>query len=587
MDDMDKFLAFPNANFDYGYGPGMRQLREAVQASRGPQRRAAFSQAIAAVTWPQSIREPQNRDSKRRSSLKHPGRLSELGVDDYAVVHGINGAREFFEAVLAEHPIRPFADVTLTLNHLCQYRPWEKPSESLGWENFRAEVRDIRIQAATAGWTQTMDIPVFNITVEQVEALRIIGDAARGFGSFPITLLTDLDEAGLSFLLVEPGRRIIPRCWKPTCDKNEIPYHEVTHTMRGGDWNSDRAKHWRRLLNSRGLVADPEELVPSKAAATSAFQRANARGEYTVDDLLTERPEGLNRDQRFIAMEADIRKIAEVLVEETSANLLGGPIEGLVIHLLKKTFARMGVRTKGDFENMVGGIAAVQFDDFSTLFGASKKEICLLAITAANSGKERLDKDYAEMRERVEEITAAVRDLQTDAVAKDGQIQKNTETLDTVQHIAEILQPELGAIKAQVNSDAQSLVHRVAAAIEAQCIDTKVASAIQGHFTKEQLESAVQAAVADALNHVIQNEVDTASKLSDINRRLDDLASKLASATQPLPPWGADLTDVSSVSAPDGPPSASQPPPRRRGPSLKEGIQRRLEELKTRRSQAP
>ncbi|RYO91602.1 hypothetical protein DL764_008270 [Monosporascus ibericus] len=397
--DLDEFPAFPNANFDYGYGLGMRDLR-----GRPGQPKPARASRLC--------------PEFRRCDLAAV--YSELGEDDHAVVDGIEDAKEFIEAVLAEHPIRPFLDLTLTLTlyHLCH-------------------MRDIRIQAATTGWTDTMDILVFNITEEHVKALRIIGDATGGFGSFPkMLLLADLDEAGLSFLLVEPGRRIIPRCWKLTCDKKGIQYHKVTHTMRGGDWDDDHVKQHRGLIHSRGLPRDLDDVIPSKPAATSAFETARRRPKSTVDDILTDRTGSLNPSYRIWAIKADIWKIAKLLVEEmASANLLGGPIEGLVLHLIKKTFARLGVRTKSDLHSLVGDTAAVQ------------------------------------------------------------------------------------------------------------------------------------AQVADALSLVEQNEANTESKLSDINRRLDDVMSKLAGANLTLLPYGTDPNNISSTSPMDWSPSATQPSRWRRGPS--------------------
>ncbi|RYP77436.1 hypothetical protein DL771_001231 [Monosporascus sp. 5C6A] len=379
MSDLDGFPGFPNAKFDYGYGPEMRGLREAIQASRGPEERVAFFQAFATVTWPESIPEPQNNISKRRSSLRHPGKKSELGEDDRAVVDGIQDAKQFIEAVLAEHPVRPFLDPTLTLHHLSRYRAWEKPSESL------------------------------------------------------------------------------------------------------------------------------------EARATS-----------TVEDILVQRWEDMNPCQRILAIKEDVRKIAELLVEErASANLLGGgPIEGLPSSSM----------TVNDVRRV-------------------KKDIIAIATAKANAGKSRLDRDYCEMYDRTEEMAKAVRAFRADALAKGEQIQRNVDDL-------EILKPELSAVKAQVNSDARFLANRVAAAVEAQAIDTKIAWVIQEHYTQEHLASVVQAQVADALNIVTKKEADTASKLSDINRRLNDLESKPVRTTVSLLPWG-----TSSRSAADDPPSVTQTPP--------------------------
>ncbi|RYP23438.1 hypothetical protein DL765_001143 [Monosporascus sp. GIB2] len=192
----------------------------------------------------------------------------------------------------------------------------------------------------------------------------------------------------------------------------------------------------------------------------------------------------------------------------------------------------------------------------------------------------RPDRDYRDMHDRVEEIAAAVRALQIDALAKDEQIQENTDTLDIVQQRTENMQIELSALKAQVNSDARSLANRVEAAVEAQSIDTKIASALEGHFTKERLVWAVQPLVSDALSLVVQNQVDMESKLRDINRRLDGLASELkplASEIQ-LPPWGVDSTQIGSSSAPDVPPSSPQPPPVERALSVREQVERRVKE---------
>ncbi|RYP29137.1 hypothetical protein DL767_006907 [Monosporascus sp. MG133] len=126
----------------------------------------------------------------------------------------------------------------------------------------------------------------------------------------------------------------------------------------------------------------------------------------------------------------------------------------------------------------------------------------------ADSGKSKLGRDYGQIYDRVEEIAVAVRALQTDALAKDKQTQRNTDDLGIV---------------------------------------------------------------------------NTASKLSGINLRLDDVMSTLAGATLTLPPYGTLPTDISSTRPVVWPPSASQRQRLTRGPSLEEGVKRRLEELKLRR----
>lgn len=79
------------------------------------------------------------------------------------------------------------------------------------------ESRETCSQAATQIWVDDMDFTVFGLSEEHLETLRIVGDNSLWFGSFPTHILSDLEEAGLFCLLVEPERQILPRCYLQIC----------------------------------------------------------------------------------------------------------------------------------------------------------------------------------------------------------------------------------------------------------------------------------------------------------------------------------------------------------------------------------
>ncbi|KAH9896295.1 hypothetical protein F4778DRAFT_262240 [Xylariomycetidae sp. FL2044] len=105
-----------------------------------------------------------------------------------------------------------------------------RPANTKVWTAVRTFLEDAQEQGAKLEWKDGAIIPIKKYEPALFEAVRIIGDADDGFGTFPKHLKDKLGDYGFSWILAHPSNRIIPNCWAKYADTNQYPYDRVRST---------------------------------------------------------------------------------------------------------------------------------------------------------------------------------------------------------------------------------------------------------------------------------------------------------------------------------------------------------------------
>ncbi|KAI0440201.1 hypothetical protein F4803DRAFT_528473 [Xylaria telfairii] len=63
------------------------------------------------------------------------------------------------------------------------------------------------------------------------EALRLVGDAEEGHGTFPSTLKDKIIAAGAAWLFAAPTERVVPKCWETYLQRTGFSYRKALPVM--------------------------------------------------------------------------------------------------------------------------------------------------------------------------------------------------------------------------------------------------------------------------------------------------------------------------------------------------------------------
>jgi hypothetical protein len=220
---------FPDQDFDYGdddpiiispkdkkrYLDDLLGIRTAgVKRSGKTKQRLPWPKEIAAFI-------PASVDKRRRK--KFPEDQEEL-VNSISN-NNITTPRRFWLAVLEHFPPRFQAEEVL--HQLCTIKPMQQPSETVLYKEVMENAEACRDAGAAALWRAQIKKFAPLPGEALLEAIRIYGSSAHGFGRLPPGISNALKEAGIYFLAVDRSKRIVPECWKAAADKAGITYAKV------------------------------------------------------------------------------------------------------------------------------------------------------------------------------------------------------------------------------------------------------------------------------------------------------------------------------------------------------------------------
>ncbi|KAI2632956.1 hypothetical protein GGS21DRAFT_522078 [Xylaria nigripes] len=210
---------FPNTLFDYGASIDMSSEQNSHLVATGRDV-VSFVQSQASSL---AVHVPV---SNQRTL--HP--ISKLGVNE-TIFTLPKSAEEFWISLLQKVPPQPWIDMEKLLGHLSTSRPLEKPSNSKIWKLARNWLDEAIRCGSENQWDNDISFPS-HITDESFwEALRIVGDADAGFGTFPSSLRSKMVSAGAAWMLVSPDVRKVPMCWKLWVSQNNISYAAIVPNM--------------------------------------------------------------------------------------------------------------------------------------------------------------------------------------------------------------------------------------------------------------------------------------------------------------------------------------------------------------------
>lgn len=142
---------------------------------------------------------------------------SALGLPDRALMRDVHTNRQFWTQMIDNVAVKPFfgAEGALkVVQALVRTRPFEKPSDGALYREVRAKLRTILDLGKTTGWTTTTTLRRIEFpTEEELEALRIYGDADGGMGVMPNVIAQMLRDAGLTWMCQDPEDRELSTFW--------------------------------------------------------------------------------------------------------------------------------------------------------------------------------------------------------------------------------------------------------------------------------------------------------------------------------------------------------------------------------------
>ncbi|KAI1872007.1 uncharacterized protein JN550_004210 [Neoarthrinium moseri] len=147
--------------------------------------------------------------------------------EDGTIVGGATEPRTYWRKLISYFPPGRHTSLRAVLKHLAEIQPHQQPANSALYTSVKMKLETVLKDASFRGWKE--DGPkIYNWpTVEELEALRIYGDASRGFGVLPEKIFDLLRDTALVFLLIPPDQRVIPTFWKRQADYLGLQYKDA------------------------------------------------------------------------------------------------------------------------------------------------------------------------------------------------------------------------------------------------------------------------------------------------------------------------------------------------------------------------
>ncbi|KAI1820033.1 hypothetical protein F4861DRAFT_543310 [Xylaria intraflava] len=140
--------------------------------------------------------------------------------------------QKFWHEVIKIAPPKPWARTGRVMHFLSLTKPMEQPSNVTLWTKVRDWLDDVNKLGSDLAWKDDLDFDSIKTNYpiwepELWEAIRIVGDAQDGFGTFPRTLKGKITSAGLSWMTFPSESRIIPRCWRRWARSHHISHRDI------------------------------------------------------------------------------------------------------------------------------------------------------------------------------------------------------------------------------------------------------------------------------------------------------------------------------------------------------------------------
>lgn len=145
------------------------------------------------------------------------------GAKDCDLISHATTPIEYWRAILAVHKPKQHLSLFKIAEHLATIRPHVQPSESRLYIDVKNSLKTINghlVENEGSLHEKTS----FNLpTAEQLEALRIYGNAKDGFGTMPAGIAKMLEKAKLVWIVVPTEHRKVPKMWQDYMNRQQRP----------------------------------------------------------------------------------------------------------------------------------------------------------------------------------------------------------------------------------------------------------------------------------------------------------------------------------------------------------------------------
>ncbi|KAI1820373.1 hypothetical protein F4861DRAFT_543006 [Xylaria intraflava] len=204
---------FPFTQMDYGEDLVMTKAEnDKLQADLNVERWRKPTE------WtPMAEAGPKRRKLKRNNGLNQ----SELHLED------LTDPKDYWTAVMKIAPPKQWTDKHKVMTYLASTKPLEKQSNTKIWIQANTFLDKALAIGAQTNWSDDTTMTMDDSPAEFWEALRIIGDANLGFGTFPSQIRERILDAGFAWIAVNPRKRVIPKCWAHWAKKHNFKYKNI------------------------------------------------------------------------------------------------------------------------------------------------------------------------------------------------------------------------------------------------------------------------------------------------------------------------------------------------------------------------
>ncbi|KAI1822979.1 hypothetical protein F4861DRAFT_540484 [Xylaria intraflava] len=281
---------------------------------------------------------------------------------------------EYWKEVLRNASIQSWCDEKKVLRHLATCRPMAKPANTKPWRLCRIWILKALASGSKQSWSDHADIQCYVVDDSIWEAVRIIGDADEGFGTFPRSLYGMLLTVGAGWVVVEPEKRIIPMCWKKWADRHDVKYAKCqpgTYIPRPRDVVG-LATTRITLPESQPLRLTYSTFDGSPLGAMPPYDDASINLVVVQDKaesigdvnrpVVTPNIAAANALQRLKEMEFAVDQDGDideddVLADALQSAIIDGPIEERINELINESFRNAGIETTQKLRDTVQRIA--------------------------------------------------------------------------------------------------------------------------------------------------------------------------------------------------------------------------------------
>ncbi|KAI2634040.1 hypothetical protein GGS21DRAFT_543951 [Xylaria nigripes] len=409
------FKPFPMNNFDFGG-------RLDVDSSENRLMATAVQQEMKLCVMPTKWHTQEDRPNRLRKLQSR----NMLGEDETQLAD-IKDPRKFWEKLMEIAPPRTWTDMAKVFSFLAQTRPLARPSHCQIWRKAHDWLDEAIRVGSSCDWKDDMPIKTRSTTPEFWEAIRIMGDARHGYGTYPKSIREKIIDAGFGWIAVDPKKRIIPKCWVYWANLNDIPYkeavavpcsYELSAPIRDSTKISYKDAASQTIASQKDATSQTTTSQKDATSQTSASQNPSTTPARTIigsssqsqpsriQSVRIRQPQsGLNTtsqlwqitENNLQALAANQIEVYNSIVEETQDFVrkaledatANGPIERQIKHVINKSIVKAydkgkeqtAARIDAKLDEMDAKITALQaktgdaMDDIAQVFDRHKRAI--------------------------------------------------------------------------------------------------------------------------------------------------------------------------------------------------------------------